>query len=43
MSSFKLKSFDLREIYVTVWDDVPSPKAVLQIAHGVAEYAARYD
>ncbi len=43
MQTFKLKSFDGYQIHVTLWDDVPSPKAVLQICHGMSEYAGMYD
>lgn len=37
------KSFDGTPIFVTVWDDVSDPKAVVMISHGVSEYAGRYD
>lgn len=43
MREFLLKSFDDSEIFVTIWDDVKSPKAVLQVCHGMAEYGGRYD
>lgn len=43
MREFGLKSFDGTDIFVTLWDDVSSPKAVLQISHGMSEYAGRYD
>ncbi len=43
MREFFLESFDGTKIYVTVWDDVCSPKGVVQILHGVSEYAPCYD
>ena len=42
MQQFKLKSFDGYEIFVTLWDDVSSPKGVIQICHGMSEYAGMY-
>lgn len=39
----KLKSFDGKEIYLHVWDEVESPRAAVQIVHGMAEHAGRYD
>lgn len=43
MKEFKLKSFDNTEIFVTLWDDVKDAKGVIQIAHGMSEYAGHYD
>jgi len=43
MQEFKLKSFDDTEIYCTLWDDVDSPKGVIQLVHGMSEYAGHYD
>ena len=43
MKQFNLKSHDGYEIYVTLWDDVTSPKGVIQICHGLSEYAGMYD
>ena len=43
MQQFKLKSFDGYEIFVTLWDDVSSPKGVIQLCHGMSEYAGMYD
>ena len=43
MRQFKLKSHDGYEIFVTLWDDVSSPKGVVQICHGLSEYAGMYD
>ena len=39
----KLKSFDGTEIFIHEWRDVENPKAVVQIVHGMAEHAGRYD
>lgn len=36
-------SYDKKEIYVREWTDVAEPCGVVQIAHGMNEYAARYD
>ncbi len=43
MQQRKIKSFDGYEIYVTIWDEVIAPKAVVQFCHGMAEYGGRYD
>ena len=43
MQEFKLKSFDETEIYCTLWDDVESPKGVVQLLHGMSEYGGHYD
>lgn len=43
MKEFKMKSWDSEEIYCTIWDEVEKPRGVVQIAHGMAEYAGRYD
>lgn len=34
---------DRAEIYVRLWEDVKNPRAVLQLAHGMAEHIERYD
>lgn len=39
----KLKSFDGKEIYLHIWDEAESPRAAVQIVHGMAEHAGRYD
>ncbi|MCR4874273.1 MAG: alpha/beta hydrolase [Clostridia bacterium] len=39
----KFKAYKDYELNVYVWDEVKSPKAVVQIAHGMAEDAARYE
>lgn len=38
-----LKSFDGKEIYVREWTNVNEPQGVIQIAHGMNEYSARYE
>lgn len=38
-----LKSFDQKEIYVREWNNVEEPRGVVQIAHGMNEYSARYE
>ena len=39
----KFKAYKDYELNVYVWDEVKAPKAVVQIAHGMAEDAARYE
>ena len=39
----KIKGFGEKEIYVHEWLDCASPRAVVQIVHGMAEHAGRYD
>lgn len=36
-------SFDGKDIAVHAWEEVGRPRGVLQIAHGMNEYAARYE
>ena len=43
MKNEQFTSFDGTVIQCYLWDEVESPKAVLQIAHGMAEHARRYD
>lgn len=43
MKEFYLNSWDDTPIYVTIWDDVNDPKGVIQVVHGMSEYAGRYD
>ena len=43
MRTEKFKSFDGTVLQCYLWDDVRSPKGVVQIAHGMAEHARRYD
>lgn len=39
---FYFKSNDGKEIYIHQWNDIANPKAVIQIFHGMAEHAGRY-
>jgi len=43
MKNEKFKSFDGTTLQCYLWDDVRNPKAVVQISHGMAEHARRYD
>ena len=43
MNLSRFTSHDGREIQLYVWDNVAHPKAVVKIAHGMAEHSARYD
>ena len=43
MNLSRFTSHDGREVQLYVWDNVKSPKAVVKIAHGMAEHSARYD
>ena len=38
-----MKSFDGKEIFTRLWDDVKNPRGVVQICHGLGEHSARYD
>lgn len=38
-----IESFDKSQIYSYEWDDVENPVGVVQIIHGMAEHARRYD
>ena len=38
-----MKSFDGKEIYTRLWDNVSQPKGVVQICHGLGEHSARYE
>ena len=38
-----LKSFDGAQIFVYAWTDVEKPKGIVQIFHGMAEHAGRYE
>lgn len=40
---FFLKGTDGKKIFVYCWDNVLNPKAVIQIFHGMAEHAGRYE
>ncbi len=43
MKHCRFVSHDGRETELYVWDEVENPKAVVKIAHGMAEHSARYD
>jgi len=43
MKNEKFTSFDGTVIQCYLWDDVRNPRAVVQISHGMAEHARRYD
>ncbi len=43
MKTEKFKSFDGTVLQCYLWDDVRNPKGVVQISHGMAEHARRYD
>lgn len=43
MKPEKFKSFDGTVIQCYLWNDVKNPKGVVQISHGMAEHARRYD
>lgn len=43
MPSKFIKSFDGRDIFCYLWDNVKHPKGVVQIFHGMAEHAKRYE
>lgn len=43
MKTEKFKSFDGTILQCYLWDNVRNPKAVVQISHGMAEHARRYD
>ena len=43
MNLSRFTSHDGREVQLYVWDNVAKPKAVVKIAHGMAEHSARYD
>jgi Lysophospholipase len=43
MKFTKFTSFDKTVLVAYLWDDVKQPKGVVQIAHGMAEHARRYD
>ncbi|MEZ5560494.1 MAG: alpha/beta hydrolase [Pseudomonadales bacterium] len=43
MDAFKLPASDGRPVHVYRWQTETSPRASVQIAHGMGEHAARYD
>ena len=38
-----MRSFDGKELYTYLWDDVDSPRGVVQLCHGMCEHLGRYD
>lgn len=43
MKQSQFSSHDGKNIALYIWDEVQQPKAVVKIAHGMAEHSARYD
>ena len=43
MKTEKFQSFDGTVLQCYLWDNVRNPKGVVQISHGMAEHARRYD
>lgn len=43
MKPEKFTSFDNTILQCYIWNDVKNPKGVVQISHGMAEHARRYD
>ncbi|GFP77187.1 alpha/beta hydrolase [Clostridium fungisolvens] len=41
--SLFINTKDNKQIFIYCWDDVSSPKGVIQIVHGMAEHAGRYE
>ena len=40
---YDFKAFDGKSVHVYVWDEVSKPLGMVQICHGMAEHALRYD
>lgn len=38
-----MRSFDGKELYTYLWDDVDAPRGVVQLCHGMCEHLGRYD
>lgn len=38
-----MRSFDGKELYTYLWDDVKEPRAVVQLCHGMCEHLGRYN
>jgi len=36
-----IRSFDGKEIFTRLWDEVESPKGIVQICHGLGEHSLR--
>jgi alpha-beta hydrolase superfamily lysophospholipase len=43
MRTFKLIGNDQLELHGIAWDEIESPKAIVQLSHGMAEHILRYD
>ncbi len=43
MKNLYIKGFDGEKIYCYIWDNVKKPKGIIQIFHGMAEHAKRYE
>jgi alpha-beta hydrolase superfamily lysophospholipase len=43
MRTFKLMGKDQLELHGIAWDEIESPKAIVQLSHGMAEHILRYD
>ena len=43
MKESEIKSFDGSKLHCYLWDDVDKPVGIVQIIHGMAEHAMRYD
>lgn len=41
--SFFFKGYNDYDIFVRIWDNIASPKAVILLAHGMVEHGLRYD
>ncbi len=42
MKTIKLKGKDQKEFVASIFDEVETPRLIIQFAHGMAEYSARY-
>lgn len=38
-----IRAKDLKEVSIVIWEDVENPVGIMQISHGMAEHAMRYD
>ncbi len=43
MKTFYLSGYDGYNIFCSLWDDVDTPRGVVQLLHGMSEYAGHYD
>jgi alpha-beta hydrolase superfamily lysophospholipase len=39
----KINTWDGKELFLNIWNDVENPKGVVHIIHGMVEYGARYE